>query len=197
MSDPSPNSTPDPPAPQTPHLAELLRLSARGNERAFTQLYDATAPRLYGLALRVVVNPAQAEEVTQEAYLKIWRTSSRFDPLRGSAMGWMLAILHGTAVDRVRSAQARSDRENRDHRLTPVTQSEDPTHQEVQASLDAARVRRSLAQLSRIQREAIELAYFGGFTHSEIARITGAPLGTTKTRIRDGLIRLRDLTQAE
>jgi len=172
-------------------LGELLRLSARGDEAAFAQLYDATSARVYGLAVRIVRDPAQAEEVSQESFLDIWRTASRFDPDRGSAIAWMLTIVHRKAVDRVRSAEASSRRESTYHQQNqPVAH--DATAEAAQASLEARRVRGALAALTAVQRQAVELAYFGGYTHTEVATMLDLPVGTAKTRIRDGLIRLRD-----
>lgn len=180
-----------PPEPGQPDLAELLRASARGDESAFADLYDAVAARVYGLVLRVVRDRSQSEEVTQEVFLDIWRTSARFDPSLGSPVGWILTIAHRKAVDRVRSAQASTNREdvygsrNRDRDF-------DVTSDTVERRLDAQRVRHALDSLTETQRGAVELAYFGGYTHTEVAGLLGVPLGTAKTRIRDGLIRLRD-----
>ncbi|KAA1424053.1 ECF RNA polymerase sigma factor SigK [Nocardioides antri] len=172
-------------------LAELLRRSARGDRDAFASLYDAMAARVHGLAVRVVRDPAQAEEVTQEAFLEIWRTASRFDADRGSAVSWVLTIAHRKAVDRVRSAEAASRRESTYHQQNQSID-HDSTADAAQASLEARRVRAALTQLTDVQREAIELAYFGGYTHTEVAALLDLPVGTAKTRIRDGLIRLRD-----
>jgi RNA polymerase sigma-70 factor (ECF subfamily) len=172
-------------------LGELLRLSARGDEAAFARLYDTTSARVYGLSLRIVRDPAQAEEVAQESFLEIWRTAARFDPARGSAIAWMLTIVHRKAVDRVRSAEASSRRDTTYHSQNqPVAH--DATAEAAQASLEARRVRGALAALTEVQREAVELAYFGGYTHTEVATMLDLPVGTAKTRIRDGLIRLRD-----
>jgi RNA polymerase sigma-70 factor (ECF subfamily) len=172
-------------------LGELLRLSARGDEAAFARLYDLTAARVFGLAVRIVRDPAQSEEVAQEAFLDIWRTASRFDAARGSAIAWMLTIVHRKAVDRVRSAEASSRRDATYHQQNqPVAH--DATAEAAHASLEARRVRGALAALTEVQREAEELAYFGGYTHTEVATMLDLPVGTAKTRIRDGLIRLRD-----
>jgi RNA polymerase sigma-70 factor, ECF subfamily len=172
-------------------LAALLRQCALGDEEGFAQLYDLTARRVHGLVLRVVRDPAQAEEVTQEAFLEIWRTASRYEPDRGSAASWLLTITHRKAVDRVRSAEASTRREatyeNRNQDIP-----HDSTADAAQTSLEAKRVRAALGQLTDVQREAIELAYFGGYTHTEVAALLDLPVGTAKTRIRDGLIRLRD-----
>ncbi|MGH3362456.1 MAG: ECF RNA polymerase sigma factor SigK [Nocardioides sp.] len=183
--------TPEAGAPEGSVLAGLLKRSGRGDETAFAELYDAMAARVYGLAVRVVRDPAQAEEVTQESFLEIWRSSGRFDPDRGSAVGWLLTIVHRKAVDRVRSAEASSRRDTTYHQQdNPVAH--DATAEAAQASLEARRVRSALAALTAVQREAIELAYFGGYTHTEVASMLDLPVGTAKTRIRDGLIRLRD-----
>lgn len=172
-------------------LAALLKLSARGDRDAFARLYDATSARVYGLVLRVVRDPAQAEEVAQEAYLEVWRTASRFDPAKGSALSWLMTIGHRKAVDRVRSAESASRRETTYHQQNQAVD-HDVTADAAHASLEARRVRVALQGLTDIQREAIQLAYFGGYTHTEVAALLDLPVGTAKTRIRDGLIRLRD-----
>lgn len=179
-----------PPDPQA-RAAELLRLSARGDEAAFAELYDATSARVHGMVLRVIRNPAQADEVTQEVFLEVWRTASRFDADRGSAMSWLMTIAHRKAVDRVRSAEASTKRDTSYHQENqPVDH--DATAEAAHASIEAQRVRTALESLSPMQNEALRLAYFGGYTHTEVAAMLGLPLGTAKTRIRDGLIRLRD-----
>jgi len=177
--------------PAVPDLAELLRRSSRGDEAAFADLYDATSRRVFGMALRVVRDPAQAEEVTQEAFLEIWRTSARFDQARGSALAWMLTIVHRKSVDRVRSAEAATRRDTTYHQGASTVE-HDTTAEAAEASLEAHRVRGALRTLTEVQRQALELAYFGGYTHTEVAQMLDLPVGTAKTRIRDGLIRLRD-----
>lgn len=175
----------------TAHLASLMQRSSRGDEAAFAELYDTTSARAYGLALRVVRNPAHSEEVVQEAYLDVWRTSSRFDPARGSAIGWLLTIVHRKAVDRVRSAEAATARDATYHRDSQPVE-HDSTLESAHASLEAQRVRSAVSGLTGVQREAVELAFFGGYTHTQVATMLDVPVGTAKTRIRDGLIRLRD-----
>lgn len=174
-----------------PDLAGLLRSSSRGDEGAFAALYDATSARVHGLVLRVVRDPAQAEEVLQETYLEIWRTASRFDPARGSALSWLMTIGHRKAVDRVRSAEASGRRDTTYHRANHGVD-HDSTAEAVTASLEAERVHAALGGLTQVQRQALELAYFGGYTHTEVATMLELPVGTAKTRIRDGLIRIRD-----
>jgi RNA polymerase sigma-70 factor, ECF subfamily len=172
-------------------LAELLRRSAKGDQQAFAELYDATSSRMFGLAVRVVRDPAQAEEVAQEAFLEVWRTSTRFDADKGSALSWLMTICHRKAVDRVRSAEASTRRDVTYHQQNH-TIDHDATSDAAQASMEAQRVRNAMKGLTEVQREAIELAYFGGYTHTEVAAMLDLPIGTAKTRIRDGLIRLRD-----
>ena len=173
------------------HLADLLKRAGRGDEQAFAEWYDATSARAFGLAVRVLRDRAQAEEVTQEAYLDCWRHSARFDPAKGSALSWLLTIVHRKAVDRVRSAESAGRRDvayGQRERSVP----HDETAEAAAASIEATRVRAALADLTAKQREAVELAFLGGYTHTEVASMLDLPIGTAKTRIRDGLIRLRD-----
>lgn len=166
-----------------------------GDGEAFAELYEATAPGAFGLALRVVRDRSHAEEVIQEAYVHIWRRSAHFDPKRGTAKGWIFMVVHGKAVDRVRSAQSRSNRDEvyfRERRYAEQTCSQDPTGDLVLATSESRRVQFALSQLTEIQRQSVELAYYSGYTCTEIARMTGVPLGTAKSRMRDGLLRLRD-----
>ena len=185
------SSSPEGAPAAAPDLVDLLRACGRGDETAFARLYDATASRVVGLAVRVVRDPAQAEEVAQEAFLEIWRTAGRFDPAKGSPLGWLLTIVHRKAVDRVRSAESAGRRDvayGQRERSVP----HDETAEAAAASIEATRVRAALADLTAKQREAVELAFLGGYTHTEVASMLDLPIGTAKTRIRDGLIRLRD-----
>ena len=185
-----PSGVPTPGGPDGA-LAELLKQAARGDEHAFADLYDATAARVYGLVLRVVRDPAQSEEVTQECFLEYWRQASRFDPSRGSVISWLLTIAHRKGVDRVRSAQASTRRDTTYHRTTEEV-AHDMTAEAATTAIEARRVRAAMSNLTAVQREALELAYFGGYTHTEVATMLDLPVGTAKTRIRDALIRLRD-----
>jgi RNA polymerase sigma-70 factor (ECF subfamily) len=137
-----------------------------------------------------------AEEVVQDAYLDVWRHSARYDAARGSAVGWLLTIVHRKAVDRVRSVEAATTREATYQREN-TTIDHDQTAEAAHGSLEAQRVRGAVTTLTDVQREAVELAYFGGYTHTEVATMLDIPVGTAKTRIRDGLIRLRDAMGVE
>ena len=181
---------PTEPADQ-PNLEQLLAASARGDEQAFAQLYDLTSSRVYGMVLRVVRDAAQSAEVTQDVYLEVWRQSARFDSARGAVLPWLLMIAHRRAVDRVRAAQSSIVRDDKYATLTE-DRPFDTVSEQVQTSLEAQRVRKVLHELTPAQREAVSLAYFGGYTHTEVSQLLKIPLGTVKTRIRDGLIRLRD-----
>lgn len=172
-------------------LEDLLRLSARGDEQAFAELYDAVAPRAFGLALRVVRDRQLAEEIFQEALLDVWRQSARFDKSKGSAIGWIFTIVHRSAVDRVRSQEA-STRRDTTYFHKNTEDDFDSTAEQAHISLEGQRVRKAMQSLTATQRQALELAYFGGYTHTEVAALLGIALGTAKTRIRDGLIRMRD-----
>ncbi|MBD8660494.1 RNA polymerase sigma-70 factor (ECF subfamily) [Frigoribacterium sp. PvP120] len=175
--------------PSTPD--ELLTRVAGGDQLAFAELYDQTAPRVLGLVKRLLKDHAQSEEVTQEVFLEIWQTATRFDTARGSASSWMLTMAHRRAVDRVRASQAGRDRDLRigvrdlDTDFDSVTES-------VEIRIEHERVERALGRLTELQRQAVRLAYYGGYSHSEVAAMLGVPIGTVKTRLRDGMIRLRD-----
>jgi RNA polymerase sigma-70 factor (ECF subfamily) len=169
-------------------LDTLLTHVAKGDQAAFEALYDQLGASVYGLIRKVLRNPSQAEEVAQEVLLEVWRTASRFDPARGSAATWMLTIAHRRAIDRVRSEEAAAAREQRTAQA-PTTV--DEVAETVEASMDAERLRRCLAGLTELQRESITLAYYGGYSYAQVAALLDTALGTIKTRIRDGLTRLR------
>lgn len=177
-------------------IDDLLCRSGDGDEAAFASLYDRIVPRVFGLALRVVRDRAQAEEVAQEAMLDLWRTASRFDPDRGSAISWILALTHRRAVDRIRSARASQARE---HRMAAASNDTpyDEVSEQVVGRLEQQAVRRCLEELTDIQRESIELAYYHGYTYREVAALLSVALPAVKTRIRDGLIKLRDCVRLE
>ncbi len=171
-------------------LGELLTRVARGDEAAFEAAYDRLAGPVYGLICKVVRDPAQSEEVAQEVLLEVWRAASRFDAARGSAMTWVMTIAHRRAIDRVRSASAETQREHKVSTIAAVPP--EGVAETVESRLDAERVRRCLDSLTELQRQSITLAYYGGYTYPEVASLLATALGTVKTRVRDGLIRMRD-----
>jgi RNA polymerase sigma-70 factor (ECF subfamily) len=172
-----------------PHAA-LLTAAGLGDEDAFGRLYDELAPLLHGIVLRVLRDPARSEEVTQEVFVELWRLAPRYDGTRGTVRSWATTIAHRRAVDRVRSEQSARDRDQRDTDLRVGDAT--PVDEIVGDRLERERVARALAQLTDLQRQAVELAYYGGHTYREVAVMLGVAEGTVKTRIRDGLIRLRD-----
>ena len=170
-------------------LDVLLIHVARGDPEAFEAVYDRLAGPVYGLIRRVLRDPAQSEEVTQEVLLEVWRTATRFDPAVGGAATWVLTIAHRRAVDRVRSVTAAADRE---HKTADIRTPHDEVAEAVEATLDRERVRRCLDRLTDLQRESITLAYYGGYSYRQVAELLTVTLGAIKTRIRDGLTRMRD-----
>ncbi|MFJ7280318.1 sigma-70 family RNA polymerase sigma factor [Kitasatospora sp. NPDC098663] len=176
-------------APQRrgPDLKELLARVAFGDQAAFGQLYDSVAGPVFGLVRRVLRDPAQSEEVL----LEVWRSAARYQPERGEVMSWVLTIAHRRAVDRVRSAQAATEREQSAAARSHVP-AFDEVAEQVEGRLEREQVRRCMKGLTELQRESVSMAYYQGFSYREVADMLGVPLGTIKTRMRDGLIRLRD-----
>ena len=172
------------------HVAALLARVADGDQGAFARLYDMLSPRVFGLILRVLVDRAQSEEVLQKVFLEIWQSARTFAPNNGQGRSWVLTIAHRRAVDRVRAAQSSSDRDVRVG-LRDMHTPQEGIVEQVELRVEGRRVVRALGVLPDPQREAIVLSYFGGYSQSEIAALVGAPLGTVKTRVRDGLTRLR------
>jgi RNA polymerase sigma-70 factor (ECF subfamily) len=172
-----------------PDLAALIALVAKGDQGAFEEIYDRVAAPVFGTVRSVVRDPSLSEEVTQEVFVEVWRAAARFDAGKGSPMAWMATIAHRRAVDRVRSEQRSADR---DRRAASTVIAYDDVAETVADNLDRERVRRCLGTLTDLQREALTLAYYGGYTYREVARLLGVPAGTVNTRMRDGLIRLRD-----
>jgi|KBSSwiStaDraftv2_1062776.scaffolds.fasta_scaffold06875_7 RNA polymerase sigma-70 factor (ECF subfamily) len=172
----------------------LLRRAGHGDADAFAAVYDLLAARVFGLVTRVVRDAAQAEEVTQEVFVEVWHKANRFDPARGSAMGWVATLAHRRAVDRVRSAQAATERDRRVAVVAPRDGETgyDEVAEQVELRMEYERLRRCLDGLTERQRESISLAYYSGYTYREVAELLAIPVTTVKTRMRDGLIRLRD-----
>lgn len=175
---------------QRTSLDGLLGLVARGDEAAFRSVYEQTSAAVYGLARRVVRDPARAEEVAQEVFLQVWQTAPRFDASRGRAKTWILTLTHRRAVDVVRRDQASSNRESRFD--WEGGRNFDSVVEEVTVRLEHEQVRRCLDTLTDLQREAVTLAYYGGHTYADVSTLLAANPATVKTRMRDGLIRLRD-----
>jgi RNA polymerase sigma factor (sigma-70 family) len=175
------------------HLSDeaLVSLVARSDDDAFAELYDRYGSLAYGLARRVVRDASLAEDAVQDAFLTIWRTAARFSSERAPARVWILTLVHRRAVDLVRHHERR--------RTDPLPQHEETgdagADETVWLGLQRDRVRDALRQLPDQQREAIELAYYGGFTQSELAERLGQPLGTIKSRMFSGLARLRELLE--
>lgn len=178
------------PATSTEDLGAALVRAATGDHAAFAEFYDGTSRMVFGIALRVLRDPAQAEEVAQEVFLEAWRTAGRYDPKQGSPAAWINTMAHRRAVDRVRSVERATQRDQRhaDAELaTPVPD----VSEEVESRDIGQRVRRALATLPEAQRRPLALAYFDGYTQREVAEIMDLPLGTVKTRMRDAMRKLR------
>ena len=169
---------------------ELLVRAGRGDEAAFAEVYDQLAGLVHGTVRRVLRDPAQSEEVTQEVFLELWRLAPRFDPAQGSARSWAATMAHRRAVDRVRAEEASRSRDQSDARSRRAATPD--ISEEIIDMTDRREVADALDGLTDTQREAVTLAYYGGHTYREVAALLDVPEGTVKTRIRDGLIRLRD-----
>ncbi|MER3386383.1 sigma-70 family RNA polymerase sigma factor [Microcella pacifica] len=170
---------------------DLLQRAAQGDQRAFSELYDLITPRMLGLVRHVLKDHAQSEEVVQEVLLEIWQTAPRFDPNKGKAVTWMLTMAHRRAIDRVRSAQSSRDRDTKIG-IRDLGREYDSVAENVEIRIEHERVEKALTKLTELQRQAVELAYYGGYTHSEVSTMLSVPIGTVKTRLRDGMIRLRE-----
>jgi RNA polymerase sigma-70 factor (ECF subfamily) len=174
-----------------PSLQELMGEVARGDQEAFASVYDAVASPVLGIVRSVLRDRAQSEEVAQEVLVEVWRTAARYRPDRGSVINWVLTLAHQRAVDRVRSVEASVARDHKAALLERTPEYDEVTEQ-VEARLEREQVRRCLRTLTELQRESVTLAYYRGLTYREVAELLSLPLGTVKTRLRDGLIRLRD-----
>ncbi|MFH9727827.1 ECF RNA polymerase sigma factor SigK [Streptomyces sp. NPDC017254] len=172
-------------------LPGLMEKVAHGDRDAYTRVFRALAEPVFGVIRRVLRDRAMSEEVAQEVLVEVWRTAARYDPGRGSVLSWVLTMAHRRAVDRVRAEEAASAREERAARMEPGTEY-DEVAEEVEARAERDAVRRCLEGLTALQRQSVTLAYYEGLTYREVAQRLGRPLGTVKSRMRDGLTRLRD-----
>ncbi|WP_184240166.1 sigma-70 family RNA polymerase sigma factor [Conyzicola lurida] len=175
----------------TATLDELLALVAQGDQAAFARLYDQIAPRVLGLVRRLLRDHAQSEEVTQEIFLEIWQNATRYDSAKGGASTWIMTMAHRRAVDRVRASQSSRDRDTKIG-IRDYDAAYDNVSETVQVRVEHERVEKAMLRLTELQRQAVSLAYYGGYSHSEVATLLSVPIGTVKTRLRDGMIRLRD-----
>ncbi|WP_424809692.1 sigma-70 family RNA polymerase sigma factor [Rhodococcus sp. 27YEA15] len=171
-------------------LAVILGNVAGGDQTAFAEFYDRTVARVYGMVLRVLRDPGYSEEATQEVYLQAWRNADSFDPAKGSALSWLLTLAHRRAVDRVRSEQSGTQRQQL-YDTTSVTPEFDVVSEEVTRRDEHRAVTECLDTLTDTQRQSVTLAYYGGRTYREVAEDLGVAIPTIKSRIRDGLLRLR------
>ena len=162
-------------------LSSLLALIAQGDQTAFAEFYSLTSRRVFGMARRVLIDTELSEDTTQEVFLQVWQNAAKFNPAAGSPLAWLMTISHRRAVDKVRSSQSASSQEI-DH---------DSVSDEVGSRLEAEAVVRCMETLTDTQQESVRLAYYGGLTYREVAERLNAAVPTIKSRIRDGLIRLK------
>ncbi|WP_306319086.1 MULTISPECIES: sigma-70 family RNA polymerase sigma factor [unclassified Streptomyces] len=174
-----------------PDLEELVGRVALGEEEAFASVYDMVMGPVLGTVRAVLRDLSQSEEVAQEILVEVWRTAPRYRTDRGTAINWILTLAHRRAIDRVRSVEAAAARDHKAALLDRTPEFDEVTEQ-VEARLEREQVRRCLRTLTDIQHQAVTLAYYRGLTYREVAEALTLPLGTVKTRLRDGLIRLRD-----
>ncbi|MBV2354898.1 sigma-70 family RNA polymerase sigma factor [Streptomyces sp. J2-1] len=180
---PHPSSKPD--------LQQLVHEAALGDQDAFAAVYDAVSGPVLGVVRAVLRDRAQSEEVAQDVLVEVWRTAPRYRPELGTAINWILTLAHRRAVDRVRSVEAAAARDTKAALLDRTPEYDEVTEQ-VETRLEQEQVRRCLRTLTDLQRQAVTLAYYRGLTYRQVAESLSLPLGTVKTRLRDGLIRLRD-----
>ena len=171
-------------------LGALLEQIARGDQAAFAEFYELTSRRVFGMARRVLIDVELSEDATQEVFLQVWQNASKFNPDAGSPLAWLMTISHRRAVDKVRSSQSSTDREAK-YGASSQDIDHDSVSDEVGSRLEAEAVVRCLDTLTDTQKESVRLAYYGGLTYREVAEKLNAAVPTIKSRIRDGLIRLK------
>lgn len=186
----SPATVADSPAELSRRLSLLLAEIAQGSQQAFAEFYQLTSRRVFGMARRVLIDPELSEDTTQEVFIQVWQGAAKFDPQAGSPLSWLMTIAHRRAVDRVRSTQSATDREAK-YGATSQDIDHDTVSAEVDSKLEAETVVRCLETLTETQQESVRLAYYGGLTYREVAERLNAAIPTIKSRIRDGLIRLK------
>ncbi len=180
----------DSPADLSKRLAGLLARIAGGDQAAFAEFYQLTSRRVFGMARRVLIDPELSEDATQEVFLQVWQNAAKFNPEAGSPLSWLMTISHRRAVDKVRSSQSATDREAK-YGASSQDVDHDSVSAEVDSRLEAEAVVRCLETLTETQQESVRLAYYGGLTYREVAEKLNAAVPTIKSRIRDGLIRLK------
>lgn len=171
-------------------LGSLLAQIAQGDQAAFAEFYGLTSRRVFGMARRVLIDLELSEDTTQEVYLQVWQNASKFNPEAGSPLAWLMTISHRRAVDKVRSSQSSTDREAK-YGASSQEIDHDTVSDEVASRLEAEAVVKCLETLTETQQESVRLAYYGGLTYREVAEKLNAAVPTIKSRIRDGLIRLK------
>ncbi|NGZ97926.1 MAG: RNA polymerase subunit sigma [Nitrospira sp. WS110] len=179
-------------AVQNQEWAQLIALTARGDQAALATLYDRTSPQVFGLILKTLKNREAAEEVTLDVYTQVWRQAHTYDPTRGTPGAWLMTLARTRAIDRVRAGAAEYRRIDSVDAIELFASDEDTPEQEVEGQERRRYVQQALAMLTAEQRQAVALAYFYGLSQSEIAEKLQVPLGTVKTRIRLGMIKLRE-----
>ncbi|WP_416404435.1 ECF RNA polymerase sigma factor SigK [Arthrobacter sp. LFS091] len=171
-------------------LTGLLNLVASGDQQAFAEFYRLTSRRVFGMAKRVLIDPDLSEDATQEVFIQVWEGAAKFDRAAGTPLAWLMTIAHRRAIDRVRSVQSATDREAK-YGAASLDPDRDVVAEEADSNLEAEAVSRCLGTLTDTQRESVRLAYYGGLTYREVAEHLGAAVPTIKSRIRDGLLRLK------
>lgn len=189
---PNPEATAPPgtPADVNRRLGALLERIARGDQAAFAEFYELTSRRVFGMARRVLIDVELSEDTTQEVFLQVWQNAAKFNPEAGSPLAWLMTISHRRAVDKVRSSQSSTDREAK-YGASSQDIDHDSVSDEVGSRLEAEAVVRCLETLTETQQESVRIAYYGGLTYREVAEKLNAAVPTIKSRIRDGLIRLK------
>jgi len=186
-------ASPVPIRPPEDDWSVLIQKAGQGDQHAFGILYDQSSRMVYGVALRILANPADAEEVTLDVYTQVWRSATQYSRDRGTPLAWLLTIARSRALDRFRLRENRQSKETDIQEVAEVQALTESAEETAWLSQVRTKVRSAMRELTSEQRQAIEMAYFGGFSHSELAERLGEPLGTVKTRIRLAMQRLRQL----